>query len=64
MQYRFAANFDTHSIYYLGRAVLESGGTVDIPNIASARGSPLAKLLFRYLFLAVFLPFVQGQAYI
>jgi len=30
-----------------GRAVLEGGGTVDIPNIASAKGSPLAKLLFR-----------------
>eukprot|EP00088_Acartia_fossae_P019464 TRINITY_DN21378_c0_g1_i1.p1 TRINITY_DN21378_c0_g1~~TRINITY_DN21378_c0_g1_i1.p1 ORF type:complete len:267 (+),score=55.68 TRINITY_DN21378_c0_g1_i1:32-832(+) len=30
-----------------GRAVLEGGGTVDIPNLTSAKGSPLAKLLFR-----------------
>lgn len=30
-----------------GRAVLEGGGTVDIPNIGAAKHSPLAKLLFR-----------------
>jgi len=30
-----------------GRSVLEGGGTIDIPNISSAQGSPLAKLLFR-----------------
>jgi len=30
-----------------GRAVLEGGGTIDIPNISAAQGSPLAKLLFR-----------------
>ena len=30
-----------------GRAVLEEGGTFDIPGIAQAAGSPLAKLLFR-----------------
>lgn len=30
-----------------GVAVLEGGGTVDIPNISAAKGSPLAKLLFR-----------------
>jgi len=27
--------------------VLEGGGTVDMPNISAAKGSPLAKLLFR-----------------
>lgn len=30
-----------------GRPVLEGGGTCDIPSIAAAKGSPLAKLLFR-----------------
>lgn len=30
-----------------GRAVLEGGGTCDVPNIGAAKGSPLAKLLFR-----------------
>merc|ERR1719447_2510724 len=30
-----------------GRAVLEEGGTYDIPSIGQASGSPLAKLLFR-----------------
>jgi len=30
-----------------GRAVLEGGGTFDVPTIAAAKGSPLAKLLFR-----------------
>jgi len=30
-----------------GRTVLEGGGTIDIPNITAAQGSPLAKLLFR-----------------
>jgi len=30
-----------------GRAVLEGGGTYDIPSISNAQGSPLAKLLFR-----------------
>jgi len=30
-----------------GRTVLEGGGTYDIPSIANAQGSPLAKLLFR-----------------
>jgi len=30
-----------------GRSVLEEGGTYDIPNISAAKGSPLAKLLFR-----------------
>lgn len=30
-----------------GRTVLEGGGTFDVPSIAAAKGSPLAKLLFR-----------------
>jgi len=30
-----------------GRPVLEGGGTLDLPNLAAARISPLAKLLFR-----------------
>ena len=30
-----------------GRAVLEEGGTYDIPSVAQSAGSPLAKLLFR-----------------
>jgi len=30
-----------------GRSVLDEGGTLDIPNIAAAKCSPLAKLLFR-----------------
>jgi len=30
-----------------GRTVLEGGGTFDVPTIAAAKGSPLAKLLFR-----------------
>jgi Fe-S cluster biogenesis protein NfuA len=30
-----------------GRSVLEGGGTLDMPNIAAAKNSPLAKLLFR-----------------
>ena len=30
-----------------GCAVLEGGGTYDIPSISNAQGSPLAKLLFR-----------------
>ena len=31
-----------------GRTVLEGGGTFDVPSIAAAKGSPLAKLLFRF----------------
>ena len=30
-----------------GRSVLEEGGTYDVPSITAAKGSPLAKLLFR-----------------
>ncbi|XP_023344799.1 NFU1 iron-sulfur cluster scaffold homolog, mitochondrial isoform X2 [Eurytemora carolleeae] len=30
-----------------GVEVLEGGGTYDVPNLAAAKGSPLAKLLFR-----------------
>ena len=30
-----------------GRAVLEEGGTFDVPSLTAAKGSPLAKLLFR-----------------
>ena len=30
-----------------GRNVLEEGGTYDVPSITAAKGSPLAKLLFR-----------------
>lgn len=30
-----------------GRAVLEGGGTIDMPNIKAAQGSPLAKVIFR-----------------
>ena len=33
-----------------GRTVLEGGGTFDVPTIAAAKGSPLAKLLFRFDF--------------
>ena len=28
--------------------MLEGGGTFDVPSIAAAKGSPLAKLLFRF----------------
>ena len=30
--------------------MLEGGGTFDVPTIAAAKGSPLAKLLFRFDF--------------
>ena len=41
-----------------GRAVLEEGGTYDIPNISAAKGSPLAKLLFRYLITIIEIDYV------
>jgi len=33
---------------FKGVEVLEGGGTYDVPNLAAAKGSPLAKLLFRF----------------
>ena len=48
VQYQMSSISSISSLQFLpGRAVLEGGGTFDVPTIAAAKGSPLAKLLFR-----------------
>lgn len=46
-----------------GVEVLEGGGTYDVPNLAAAKGSPLAKLLFRFSSFFHFLSSIHFKSY-